>query len=546
MISPDSIVGIYDFELFPYALGDVLTWNIQTAIDCDDLGREKVDICICLDERNPVSIFQRDMINRDNFSLFFSELYSAFSTHPRLGNIHIFHRREDMVAYLNEVVAGDPVNSQIVVEYMEVLNHFKLGKIKNIANSIFLNLRKNPVLHRVYKMICPTKIKKTIFSKCQGYDAKEITDYFAKYIQSHESINEYASRKGCIPFLRPGLGCAPDIDELISTRLKRKKIVSFHLRLRQLDAGYGGEYSYERDSDFLEWYDFLTEAGKRYPDVMFVSLGRLPEKPLELLRLPNVLNLRVFGMGLGHELTMMLKSDLFLGTSSGFAACANFSRIPYFITKMSSMSCQAYCIPDRAERLPFATKDQVLIYERETLELLMGLLEKGLKLASPKKNPSRDNGPAVPSEVDVKGWAREHFSFVNSTATTCRFFVTEKYRDEETAFLLFPYIERIKAAVLEDRTSEARGILDRFEKLFPVLCSQFPQYLLLKALTAVRDRDSALAGDCLKALDSCGGDHDAAHLTGLLKSCLADSSGDAHWPELASVLKHSAFFTSPK
>ena len=31
--------AVYDFGLFPYALGDVLTWNVQTAIRCEELGR---------------------------------------------------------------------------------------------------------------------------------------------------------------------------------------------------------------------------------------------------------------------------------------------------------------------------------------------------------------------------------------------------------------------------------------------------------------------------------------------------------------------------
>jgi hypothetical protein len=545
------MVGIYDFELFPYALGDVLTWNIQTAIDCDDLGRKKVDICVCLDERNPASIFQNDMINRDNFNLFFSELYSAFSTHPRLGNIHIFHRHEDMDVYLSEVVAGDPVNSQIVAEYMDVLKRSKLRKIKNLTNTIFLRLRKNTVLHKLYKMICPTAIKKTIFSKCQGYDAKEITDYFSKYIQSHESINEYASRKGGIPLLRPALGCAPDIDELISTRLKKKKIVSFHLRLRQLDAGYGAEYSYDRDSDFLEWYDFLREAGKCYPEVVFISLGRLQEKPLDLLRLPNVISLRILGMGLGHELAMMLKSDLFIGTSSGFAAFANFSRIPYFITKMTSMSCQAYAIPDGADCLPFAKKNQKLIYAQETSGFLMDLLEKGLGLAESSGHHRPEAQALEPEKLDVSSWIKEHSRFVNSAATTCRFFVDDKYRDEETAFLLFPWIARAGKALFDNAHGEVKGILAQLEKNFPDLCVKFPQHLLLKAMIALEDKDPARARICLESMSAIERDKKAYDFACTLRTCLASTSAgkeaidEAALQDLKSSIKRSGFFNSP-
>ena len=91
--------GIYDFELLPYALGDVLTWNIQTAIRCEQLGRERVDVYVCMDERYPSSIYQRGLVTAENCGLFFNELYGAFGTHPRLGNLFVeicTHRRESL------------------------------------------------------------------------------------------------------------------------------------------------------------------------------------------------------------------------------------------------------------------------------------------------------------------------------------------------------------------------------------------------------------------------------------------------------------------
>lgn len=51
MTSNKNITAIYDFELFPFALGDVLTWNVRTAMRCKELGRKKVDIYLCADER---------------------------------------------------------------------------------------------------------------------------------------------------------------------------------------------------------------------------------------------------------------------------------------------------------------------------------------------------------------------------------------------------------------------------------------------------------------------------------------------------------------
>ena len=378
----NSIAAIYDFELFPYALGDVLTWNVRTAMRCEDLGREKVDIYICADERYPAGIYQRGLVNPQNFELFFNELYSAFGTHPRLGNIHIFRDRDALLAKLQELVNVDPVNAEAVSDYLAVLEYrvseSVLNKVKHAVSKV---LRGSRHVRHAFNRLLPSGAKKVIRETCLPNE-EVLNHYFIKYIHSHESINEFADRRGGIPLLRPALGCSADIEELIARRFAGKKIVPFHLRLRRLDAGYGGEHSYPRDSDFLEWFDFLREAGHTRPDVAFIALGRLQEKPLELLTLPNVTSLRIFGMGLGHELTLMLKSDLFIGTSSGFAALANFSAIPYFITRMNPGSCHAYAIPEGADRLPFARENQKLIHAQETAELLMNLLETGLGACS--------------------------------------------------------------------------------------------------------------------------------------------------------------------
>ena len=64
--------AVYDFELMPYALGDVLTWNVQTAIRCEELGRDRVDTYICMDDRHPASIYQKDLVTAENSHLFFN------------------------------------------------------------------------------------------------------------------------------------------------------------------------------------------------------------------------------------------------------------------------------------------------------------------------------------------------------------------------------------------------------------------------------------------------------------------------------------------
>jgi hypothetical protein len=535
MTKNKNIVAIYDFEIFPYALGDVLTWNVRTAIRCIELGRDSVDIYICADQRYPAGIYQRGLVNPQNFELFFSELFGAFGTHPRLGNIHIFSKRETLLESLEERVREDEINAEATGDYLSVLGHRVPDNVLNkIRRGITRKFRENQLVREIFSRCLASPVK-TVVRKVLIPNEDALNQYFIKYIHSHERINEFAAQRGGIPLLCPSPGCMPDIEELIARRLAGKKIVPFHLRLRRLDAGYGGDHSYSRDSDFLEWYDFLKEAAGRYPEVEFIALGRLQEKPLELLRLPNVTSLRVLGMGLGHELTLMLKSDLFIGTSSGFAALANFSSIPYFITHMNPGSCRAYAIPEGAERLPFALKGQKLIYARETSELLMSLLESGLGLRPRPANQHRVFAEtSVSEEIDVRGWLNERSRPVNSAATTSRFFVDEKFRQEETAYLLLPNLEKARQALLCNSREEAAGILQRIEKNFPLLCFKLRQYLLLKELTVADDMDPVSMRNRLDTLN--------IHISDFVgRVCSASAKGEAGWKPLSWLVVGSEF-----
>jgi hypothetical protein len=412
--------GIYDFELVPYALGDVLTWNIQTALRCEETGRNEVDLFICADQRYPSSIYQRNLVTAENCGLFFSELFGAFGTHPRLGNIFVFHRREQLLDELRRIAQGDPINTEVLTDYERVLD--------------------------------------------RRDDEAALNAYFIKYIYTHNEINRFAETNGRIPLLRPSMGCEPDVAGLVAKLFAGRRIVVVHPRLRRLDYGYGGEHTNWRDSDFLEWYEFLRATEQRYPDVAFVVVGRLQEKPLEILKLPNVVSLRALGLGLGHELTLMLESNLFIGTSSGFAAMANFSEVPYFITNVNEESCNAYRIPPGCNRLPFARENQRLVYEPETSELLLSLLDRGLSGAVSKVN---EPPPARTLAIDPKAFAEERAQWLYPSATTSRFFTDAAYSRQEAAFLLLPKIDDAKRA---GSSEEASAIISRISTNFPELC----------------------------------------------------------------------------
>ncbi len=445
----NTLCAIYDFELMPYALGDVLTWNVQTAIQCEEAGCESVDIYICHDARYPACIFERDLVTAENCGLFFSELFGAFGTHPKLGNLLVYRSRDELLTRLQAEVKSNAASANALNAYLKAL-----------ANR---------------------------------HDEVAAIEYFTRTIQTHERINAFAARFGRIPLLRPSIGCEPDIKGLVAARFAGRRIVAVHARLRRLDAtGYSGRRSYARDSDVLDWYEFLRDAERKHPHVMFILLGRLQEKPIELLRLPNVLSLRTLGLGLGHELTLLTKCDLFIGTSSGFAAMVNFSETPYFITRMTPASCKAYQIPLGAERLPFAAPRQVLVYEPESPAMLMRLLEEGL--AGPT---SQHGGPGagIDAVIDIRSWEWERAQWLAPDATTYRFYVDDRYSDKEMAFLLEPKIREARDALRLGQKGIADQILQRIETCFPRLSTRFGEFLRLKERRAreVNDIDTVNA-----------------------------------------------------
>lgn len=427
--------AVYDFELMPYALGDVLTWNVQTAIQCETAGLDKVNINILIDGNFPASIYQKEMITSDNYGIYFNELFGSFGTHPYLGNIFIFRNREDLLNSLYITSKLNNLNLEAYDDYIFAIN-----------NRSELNV---------------------------------LVSYFTKYIYYHDRINDFSNSKGRIPLLKPSLGCEPDISGLINKRLAGKKIVVIHPRLRKLDIGYAGSHTYSRDSDFVEWYEFLQHTHISNPEIQFVLIGRLQEKPIEFLRLPNVMSLRSFGFGLGHELTLMLRANLFIGTSSGFAAMVNFSEIPYFITKMNKDSCIAYGIPEGHDRLPFAKEGQFLIYDPETSFLLEELLIRGLGGSTP---PAPGPEAFLNPQINTKTWEVERQYWLYPGSTTARFHIDDTYADKETAFLIIPKLEEAKTLWRQGNKFQAWKILDMLKLNFPrmILKNQEYEDLILK------------------------------------------------------------------
>jgi len=441
--------AIYDLSLMPHALGDVLTWNVHSAIRCEQIGRKWVDILICLDEQFPASLHRRQIGTTQKDGLLFNELLGAFGTHPRLGNVQFFLHREEMRRTLHELANDDAVLSDSIQQYERLL----VAADGNIA---------------------------------PGGNPSENVNFQGE-------INGFCERGGRIPLLCSTSGCEPDVLGVLKKRFGGKRIVPIYPHGRESDTGGPETPGRDEDESLMEWDAFLREAWQRHPDVQFVVLGRAPKGQLEFPNLPNVASLRAWGLGLGHELTLMLHSDLYIGVSSGFGAMARFSKIPYAITRMTQHACRTYGIEIGVERLAFGTDRQFLYYGSETKSTLMHFLERGLA-----DIPIRDSGSslAVYPPIDVRSWEWERSRWLHPGATTYRFYDDAAFVEKETAFLLWPHVLQAQAEMRRGHNDKASKILERIESHFPRVCGRFREFLELRMALAAALNDVRLVEHC--------------------------------------------------
>lgn len=319
-------------------MGDVITWSIKTAIRASRAKCSSVDLFVCTEQNEPACSFQSSYVNSKNYRFFFKDLDSIFQFHPLANKYEVF---EDRASFEEAIYArhAKEENSLIQANFLQYLKAYE-------------------------SRLCPQSLRK--------YHESEIT--------LHADINEYYLKNLEIPRLK----CSDSIRGQVKTskrNLGDRVFIALNFRLRGSDKSTDDAWL-NRDSDIKAWLQFLTYCSSEYPNLCFVLLGKLEEKPVELLALENCFVPRLNNQDLAHELAWIEESDFFMGSSSGFAAMANFSKTPYIITKITKIATDAYCIPFGSQKLPFAVGFQKLIYEAESKELLTKLLTTWLQQSS--------------------------------------------------------------------------------------------------------------------------------------------------------------------
>ncbi len=309
MSIPEEAIGIYDFSYAPYALGDVLTWQVNLMCEAYERKATHVSSILIADQYVPSNAFQKH-ITSVNYKFYLNNLLDAFLCTNPLDSIKIFNCR--------------------------------------YAFNDFLAL----------------KTTKAAWPTFDGH-LKKCLDY-----SSHKKVNRFYREHGFVPELQIPLGYKDWVQQFFKDHFSQKYVVCVNIRQARLKKEPQSLY---RDSSADVWFDFMQYIHKINQDVVFVLVGGYEEIEDRFSSLPNVIVVREIGLNLAHELAILKTSNLFMGTSSGFAAMATFSGTPYVITNYDPNAAPETEIEIGAKQYPFAKKNQILDWGTEKLETLTTL-----------------------------------------------------------------------------------------------------------------------------------------------------------------------------
>lgn len=302
--------GIIDFSYQHYALGDLLTTQVNLACLATERGCRGLDLYVVVDPAAPAAPTQ-PFITSDNYPAYLDNVFPALLVSPLLRSIRFIRNPLAAALALLPLIAGRVPMWPRLVDHLRRRMMYPLG---------------------------------------------------------HAIINRFHARHGSIPMLVAPRGYADWARRFIQQHHAGRFLVCINPRQSRLTHAPAVTY---RDAPLAEWYEFLRGVRRRYPDVHFFMLGGFAEWEHTLLKLRNVSIPRTMGLTLAHELALLVASDLFMGTSSGFATMATFSSVPYVITHIEPFFAKHAGVEANAEHYPFGGASQYLVWQREDARLLL-------------------------------------------------------------------------------------------------------------------------------------------------------------------------------
>ena len=308
--SRGQYAGIIDFSYQHYALGDLLTSQVNLACLAAERGCRGLDLYVIVDPGAPAARAQT-FITPDNYLTHLDNVFPALLVSPMLRSIRLIR---------------DPLTAG-------------LSLVSLIASRV------------------------PMWPPLSDHLRRRMT-----YPLDHRIINRFHGRHGSVPKLGAPRGYAGWARRFIQQHHAGRFLVCINPRQSRLTSAPAVT---ARDAPLPEWYEFLRTAGRRYPDVHFFMLGGFSEWEHTLLTLDNVSIPRTMGLTLAHELALLVASNLFMGTSSGFATMATFSGVPYVITNIEPFFARYAGVEPNAAHYPFAGDHQYLVWQREDARLLL-------------------------------------------------------------------------------------------------------------------------------------------------------------------------------
>jgi hypothetical protein len=315
-IAADSgaLLGYFDFSYQHYALGDLLTLQIELATRATEQGLHHVDVVAMVNPKLPAAAFQW-FITPDNYLTHFDNIVPIFTCNPMLRSLQLLRD------------AG--------------------------ALNLTLQLRRR----RGWPIWPPLRSH----LKMQQ-----------KYPIGHQHLNAFHARHGHLPQLRAPRGFEAWARRFHGRELGGRPLAVINPRQSSLT---GAPAAIPRDAPLDCWYQFIDAVAARRPDQLFVMVGGYREWEHRLLRRRNVFIPRAQGLTLAHELALLRIADLFMGSSSGFATYATFTGIPYAVVNVEPRFAEHAGIEVGGRHYPFARPNQILAWGRETTDQLLALFE---------------------------------------------------------------------------------------------------------------------------------------------------------------------------
>lgn len=259
------VLGIWDFRVVPYSLGDVLLMHQRLELLAWRDGCDKVDLAFVYDPRHPAprSSTYEGGVNTDNFHQHLPTLLATVYVNARLGSVG-FHDSHDRLA----------------------------------------------------EQLTASASRYTIWPSPHQYSARDFA-----FGRSVDSYQVFYQEHGFVPWFPIRPAAARWVLDLWREQVAPAPMVVVQLRNNPARSA-------QRNANLDAWYTVLSAEAERSP-TRFVLIGSRAELDDRIAALPNVVVAKEHGSTLEQDLALARLAPVYLGGPSGPSAMAIFSNRPY-------------------------------------------------------------------------------------------------------------------------------------------------------------------------------------------------------------------------